>query len=118
MWARVLEIAIAGWLVVSPFVLGHDGGRGRVLEDAIYGAIVATLAVLSFFHRARHAHFGLLAVAAWLFVRAYFLSPTPPPGWAQNHLLVGLILLMLAMIPNEASKPPLPWRSPRPLAES
>jgi hypothetical protein len=114
MWPRISELALACWLVLAPMILGHADDSLHKIEDATYGVLVAVLALMSFVPRFRRAHLGIVAVATWMLVRGYFLSPTPPPAWAQNHLLVGLTLLMLAILPAEASKPPVAWRgSPR-----
>jgi hypothetical protein len=113
MWPRVCEITLACWLIVGRIVLGQADDPLLLAEDATYGVLVAVLALMSFVPRLRRAHLGILVVASWMLVRGYFLSPTPPPAWAQNHLLVGLTLLMFAILPSESSEPPVPWRSPR-----
>jgi hypothetical protein len=54
-----------------------------------------------------------LAVAGWMAARG------EPTAAAQNHIVLGLLLAMFAIIPGEASAPPLPWRSDdRPRARS
>jgi hypothetical protein len=35
--------------------------------------------------------------------------PYPSPPTEQNHILVGLLLVLFAIIPNEASQPPKAW---------
>ena len=46
----------------------------------------------------------------WLTGHGYFSAVRPGPPAAQNEIMVGLMLLVLAIIPNEASEPPVPWR--------
>jgi hypothetical protein len=37
-------------------------------------------------------------------------APYPTPVALQNDLMLGLLLLMFAIVPNEASLPPEKWR--------
>jgi hypothetical protein len=52
----------------------------------------------------------LLPVGAWLIAFGRFQQSPPLPPALQNDLVVGLLLLMFAIIPNEASLPPRAWR--------
>jgi hypothetical protein len=38
------------------------------------------------------------------------MAPYPTPPALQNDLLVGVLLLMFAILPSEASLPPRSWR--------
>jgi hypothetical protein len=53
-------------------------------------------------------------VALGLVGAGYFATGDPPPPAAQNEMLVGLLLLMLAIIPSEATLPPKGWRERMP----
>ena len=111
MWARVVEIMLGCWLAISPFVFDHPVENSAWwINDLCSGFAVGTLALLSFWTPLRHAHFGLLLVALWLIGFAYLALPYPTPPALQNDLIVGLLLLMFAIIPNEASLPPQKWR--------
>ena len=113
MWARVAELMIGVWLVLSPFIFrGTESLEHFIVIDISVGSIVVVLSLLSFWDRTAWAHFGtaLLALALGLF--AYFGWERPGPPAAQNEITVALLLLLLAIIPNEASEPPKPWRDP------
>jgi peptidoglycan/LPS O-acetylase OafA/YrhL len=116
MWGRVIEIIIGLWLVLSPFVWGHyPSNPGLWRSDVISGIAVIGLAVLSFwpFRRLRflrYAHVGILFVASWVVVFSYFTSGHPAAPGYQNALLTGLTLMLVAIIPNDASQPPTSWR--------
>jgi hypothetical protein len=56
------------------------------------------------------AHLLNILVALWLLGFGYFGFGEPAPPAAQNNIVVGLILLMLAIIPSEATLPPKGWR--------
>jgi hypothetical protein len=96
------------WLAASPFVLGHETGA-LWLNDFVCGFTIVALAVLSFAEKLRHAHLGSGIVALWLIVYG-FLASAPSPLASQNHILLGLVLAMFAIIPNEANLPPRSWR--------
>ncbi|WP_323379662.1 SPW repeat domain-containing protein [Stieleria sedimenti] len=110
MWGRVVEIMTAVWLAISPFVFRVQGSESFVLIDSLVALLVAILAGLSYWHPTRHAHLLNLVVASGLTLWGRF-AEIPPPPIHQNHIVVGLFLLMIAIIPNDASRPPLAWRS-------
>jgi hypothetical protein len=111
MWARVFEIALGLWLVISPFIFMHGPEATSLwVNDLACGSAIILLALLSFWRPGRHAHFGIGLLAIWLIGFGY-MAGHPAPAAAQNHILLGLTLLMFAIIPNEANLPPEPWRT-------
>jgi SPW repeat len=110
MWARVIEMMLGFWLAVSPFVFRHPADERSLWTNDLGCALaIVALALLSYWQRMRHAHLGIAAVAIWLIGFGYFGSPHPLPPALQNDLLMGLLLLMFAIIPNRASLPPRAW---------
>jgi SPW repeat len=110
MWARVIEVMLGCWLAVSPFVFRHAADeRSLWANDLACAFTIVALALLSYWQRMRHAHLAIAAVAIWLIGFGYFGSSHPLPPALQNDLLVGLLLLMFAIIPNKASLPPRAW---------
>ena len=111
MWPRFLELALAAWLALSPFVFGHFPADDALwLNDFISAFFIAACASLSFWRRTRRAHLAELPVACWLLVMGYFSKSEPLPA-LQNHILLAFVLLMTAIIPSDANRPPLKWRS-------
>jgi hypothetical protein len=55
-------------------------------------------------------HFFTALLALWLIGVGYLAASRPGPPGAQNEIITGLLLLMFAVIPNEADLPPEPWR--------
>ena len=111
MWGRILEIMFGLWLIISPFIFGHYPMNQILwMNDMVCGSIVVLLALLSFWHRLRHAHIAILAVALWLIGFAHLYGGYPAAPGYQNNVITGLILLLLAIIPNQAKQPPLAWR--------
>ncbi len=109
MWGRVVEIMTAVWLALSPWVFHASDNQSLVWADLGVGLLIAVLAGLSYWRPTRHAHLLILAVAIGLIAWGR-LAGTPPPFEHQNHIVVGLFLLMIALIPNDASNPPTTWR--------
>ena len=109
MWARVVEIMLACWLAISPAILHGASATAKLWTvDLATAALVATFALLSYWPPTRHAH--LVTIAAALALIAAGMAPYPPAPPDQNHILVGLLLLLFAIVPNEASRPPRAWR--------
>lgn len=113
MWARVIEFMLGCWLAMSPFIFGHaPEDTARWVTDLGCGSAIAALALLSYWQPTRHAHLLSLLCAFWLLVFGRFASSPPLPPALQNDIALGLLLLMIAVIPNDASRPPKSWHSP------
>jgi peptidoglycan/LPS O-acetylase OafA/YrhL len=111
MWPRVVEVMVGFWLAASPFIFRHPADQKALwTRDLLCAFLVACFALLSFSRRARRAHLGIIPVAGYLVLAAFLSEVDPPPAALQNDLLVGVVLLMLAILPSEASLPPRGWR--------
>ena len=111
MWPRILELLLAAWLALSPFVFGHfPEDKALWLNDFLCAFLIAACALLSFRSRTRWMHLAELPLAFWLLAMGY-LSKTEPIPALQNHILLALVLLMVAVIPGDANRPPLQWQS-------
>jgi|SRR5688572_14813536 len=111
MWARVIEVMLGCWLAISPFIFRHSE-EDRVLwfSDLFAAMVVIILALVSFWPPLRFAHVANLVIALWLIGFGFWASPYPSPPALQNDIVVGLLLLMFAIIPNQATRPPRSWR--------
>jgi hypothetical protein len=112
MWARVIEVMLGCWLAMSPFIFRHDAdNRFLWFNDLLSALAVIVLALVSFWPPLRFAHVANFAIALWLIAFGLWSSPYPTPTALQNDIAVGLVLLMFAIVPNEATQPPRPWRN-------
>lgn len=112
MWGRVVEIMTGVWLLLSPFIFGVQRDPAILWGDIGTAILIWILAGASYWPPLRHSHWFILLVAAGLIVVGRFSSAMPASPAQQNHIFVGLFLLMIAIIPNEASQPPIQWREP------
>jgi hypothetical protein len=111
MWARVAEMMLGLWLAISPLVFrGTPGVERFVALDLATGAAVVAFSLASFWRRTQLAHLATAALAVALGVQAYVTWERPGPPAAQNEIIVAMLLLLFAIIPNESSEPPRPWR--------
>ena len=109
MWPRVVEMMLGLWLAASPFVFRHDPAHSALwYNDLTCALLVVVLSLASFSERLRHSHFATVAVGLWLMGWGYVSGAAPA---FQNDLVVGLVLVMFAIIPNEATLPPRSWRA-------
>jgi hypothetical protein len=117
MWARTAELMIGFWLVLSPLIFrGTPDAGSFVVRDVAAGSLVVLFSLLSFWRRTEWAHLVTMALALLLGLAAYFGWSRPGPPAAQNEIMVAWMLLLLAIVPNEATRPPRPWRSRQPSA--
>lgn len=111
MWARVIELMLGCWLTITPFVFrGTPRAAEYAINDVIAGSLVILFSLLCFWRRARRAHMATLGLGLWLACYGYFSAERPGPPAAQNDIVVGLLLLVFAIVPSEATQPPRPWR--------
>jgi peptidoglycan/LPS O-acetylase OafA/YrhL len=82
--------------------------------DFFAAVAVVALALLSYWPPTRHAHLATIFVALAMIVFGRFASGGEIGPGFQNHILVGLLLLMFALVPNDASRPPKAWRGDEP----
>ena len=109
MWARVVEFMLGCWLAVSPFIFAHGENQMLWIADFSAALLVMTLAVLSYWTPTRHAHFGIALVALTMIGFGRLAGGAEVSPALQNHIAIGLLLLMFAIIPNHASHPPRAW---------
>jgi hypothetical protein len=109
MWSRVIEMLLGLWLAAGPVFVPQliQPPPWRLLDIGL-GSVTIVLAAASFWPRAHFAHLLLLVVGAVLIASGYLFLGAPPPA-AQNRAVVGFLLLMFAIIPNHASRPPRSW---------
>lgn len=112
MWPRTVEVMLALWLAVSPFVFRHPAGeRGLWASDLVCAVVVATLALASYRQKWRRVHLFELGVAGWLVLFGYLGGGEGRPPGFQNALVVGLTLALFNILPSEANEPPRLWRA-------
>ena len=110
MWPRVVELMLGLWLLASPFIFQHGDAGALWKNDLACGFLVITFSCMSFAKKLRRAHLATLGLGLWLASFGYFYAPHPLPGAAQNAIVVGLLLVMIGVVPSEASTPPRGWR--------
>ena len=111
MWARVVEFMLACWLALSPFILHYPASETfRWANDFICAFLVALFALLSFWPPLRKIHLLTLGIALWLWGLGYSSFPDMTPPAHENSVIIGLILLMIAIVPNHSHLPTPSWQ--------
>jgi len=111
MWPRDVELMLACWLAVSPFVFQHPAEEPLWwINDFATATVIGAAALCSYWPRTRYAHLVTLATSFWLIGFGRLGAEMPLPPALQNALVVGFILMMTSILPNEASRPPRAWR--------
>jgi len=114
MWARICEVHLGAWLVLSPLVFrGTDRVEQFVWIVIASGTAVTALALLSFSRRFAWAHLVAFALAIGLALFGYFGYERPGPPAAENLITTALLLMLFTIVPNDASVPPPAWRERR-----
>ncbi|QDU59516.1 hypothetical protein Pan216_03450 [Planctomycetes bacterium Pan216] len=115
MWARVVEAMLGCWLAMSPFLFERvESVPSLTLVEFGSALAVILLALGSYWGPTRHAHLGLVVVGAALVAYGRFSHPYPLPAALQSAIMIGLLLMMCAIVPNHASRPPEHWFDEQP----
>ena len=111
MWARSLELLVAAWLFASPWTVGggHASTTVVVVDLAVAVAVVVCALLSMRGGSSRYAHLVAFGIAFGLTVYGWWHRAEPVPVH-ENHVMVGLVLLMTAVVPTEALRPPVPWQ--------
>ncbi len=112
MWPRVIEMVLAVWLAMSPFIFGYREEEWLLwpLSFAASAAVLA-FAALSTWTPTKRAHLASLPVAAVLCGVGYFAAQQRPgPPAYQNLVVTGLLIAMFAVLPRFVTLPPAAWR--------
>lgn len=102
MWARICELILGVWLILSYFIFS--------ISSITAAFFILLFAALSFIDKLGKTHLLQALPAAYLLYAAYSY-PTPLlPFGLQNYILIAFSLLMFAIIPSHASDHPRPWK--------
>jgi hypothetical protein len=112
MWARWCEILIGVWLVSSYWLFraSWTPPSWPLYANEFAASLIVTFALASYWHPLRHAHLGNVAIAMALVAVGWLDETFPASASDQNRILTGLALMMFAVVPNHATKPPEEWR--------
>ena len=108
MWPRVIELSIAGFLIASIWIF--QSSDFLLIFNIVIAAWICLFSILSFFKQLRKIHLMNIVAAFALAIFAFIQPNPPPPPPYQNYMILSLLLVMFAILPTEASKPPMPWR--------
>ncbi len=112
MWARVVECMLGCWLLMSPFNFGHPAEASAWwYNDLAVGSAIIILSLISYWGPTSGAHWLLIPIAIWLIGFGRLTSTPPLSAAEQNHIILGLLLAMFAIVPNHASQPPAGWQT-------
>lgn len=110
MWARLIELGFGLWLLASPFVFdGPSSATALWVIDSLAGVLLIVSTVVNYRHPNRRYYLAVPVLGAALIAVAFLSGPHPLPLPQQNHIMVGLTLMMLGIVPNLALSPPQKW---------
>lgn len=111
MWARVLEMSIACWVILSTFIFDYPKGSPFFwMHDGVAGTLIFLFAALSFYQPLNKMHLFNFLLSFWLMAIGFLIDPVVYHKMVQNYIVIGLLLVMISIIPSKAEEPPKPWR--------
>lgn len=112
MWARLIELGFGLWLLASPFVFeDSSSATGLLVIDSLAGVFLIVSTAVNYRYPNRRYYLAVPVLGAALIGVAFLSGPHPLPLPQQNHIMVGLTIMMLGIVPNLALSPPQKWRT-------
>jgi len=108
MWARVIELMLAGWLAFAALVTSRAGDGWPNATDLAFAALAAAASLACWFRPLERMHLATLVLGGLLALLG-FAAGHPASPVDQNRLVVGLLLMMFAVVPSRSSRPPRAW---------
>jgi hypothetical protein len=97
LWTNFTIIALALWLISSPFTFGYANGR-LAWSDAISGVLLAAFAAIAFWPRMDFwGRWGIAFVGAWLQFAPLLFWASNPAAYA-NDTIVGAFAIALSIL--------------------
>ena len=94
----LVNLAVAGWLMVSTFLRPHS--TATAWNSLVVAVLVATVALTAFVAVGRPGiKYGISMLATWLFASALFM-PHESLGTVLNDELVACILALVSLLPS------------------
>lgn len=109
-WPRIAEMVLAVWLGAAPYWVIRPDDPILLVHDMILSALIATCSAVAM--ALKHCQwFNLINVALgfWLVGFAYLFARGIDEVVAQNEILVGLAVAMIAIVPTRSLEPPAEW---------
>ncbi len=105
MWARIGEIILGIWLILSFFIFDD-----RHPSSFIAAGLIFLFALLSYSKHLSKMHLCHIIPIGLLFYVSYsYPTPWLPMG-LQNYIVTALLLLIFTIVPSHASDSPESWR--------
>lgn len=105
MWARIIELLIALWMLISYFLFDYQWDHLPV------AAAIGIFSLLSYIESLNKMHLFNVLPAFYLLYISYTYPTVPLPFSYQSYILCAFFLLLFAIIPSRASEPPRAWRN-------
>jgi len=96
-WQDIANLALGGWLFVSPWLLNFTGTELVARNAWLFGVIVAVLALLAILVYQQWEEWVSAAIGVWIFASPWVLGAAATANILWNSMIVGALLVILAL---------------------
>lgn len=96
-WQDWLNLILGIWLFVSPW-FGFADSMAAAWNAWVFGAVIAAISAWALAVPHRWEEWVNFVVGAWLMMAPFVLVFTPQAGQTWNHLIVGAIVFIDALV--------------------
>jgi hypothetical protein len=96
-WSNWLNLILAVWLFISPWVLPVAAVGAWAWDAWIVGVVVAVLSIAALSRMAQWEDWINLILGAWLFISPWIFGYAATPAAAWNSWIVGALFFLIGI---------------------
>lgn len=95
-WQDWVNLLLAVWLFISPWVLNYTGLGAAAWNAWIVAVVIGVIAVAALSQYARWEEWTNLVLGLWLVISPWVLAVAAPPVVYWNFVIIGLLIAVFA----------------------
>ena len=111
-WQDPVNLVLGLWMVISPWILAHQGEAGPTWNAVTVGVLIAALALFELFKVKAWEEWTSMALGAWLVISPWVVGFSTLGAAMWNAVIVGLAVALLALWALGTDKDIGGWWSP------
>ena len=111
-WQDPVNLILGIWMIVSPWVLRHQGDILPTSNAVVLGILIAGAALIALFKVMAWEEWGNVAFGVWLVISPWVLGFSGVAVAMSNAVIVGIVVAALALWALGTDKDIGGWWSP------
>ena len=97
LWSNWLNLILAAWLFISPWVVTAPAAGAWAWNAWIVGIVVGALSIAALVQRSEWEDWFNLVLGVWLFISPWFFGYAGQQGAAWDSYIVGILFFVIGI---------------------